>query len=126
SGIGVIIDANMGLPLALGLELIGSPFNTLNALAPTVTSFVTGVQTGNPVGALEAVLDAPAVIANGFLNGQTTLPLTIDALGIPTTLNIPLDGILVPTGPYTATIPLLGGGPFPVIGTPLGGALPGF
>jgi hypothetical protein len=124
--IGVIIDADMGLPLALGIDLIGSPVTTFDALASSVGSFAHAVQTGNPVGALEAVLDAPAVVANGFLNGQATLPLTIDALGIPTTLNIPLDGILAPTGPYTATIPLLGGGPFPVIGTPLGGALPGF
>jgi PE family len=126
SGIGVIIDANMGLPLALGIDLLGSPVTTFEALGSSVASFTHAVETGNPVGALEAVLDAPAVVANGFLNGQATLPLTIDALGIPTTLNIPLDGILVPTGPYTATIPLLGGGPFPVIGTPLGGALPGF
>jgi hypothetical protein len=125
SGIGVIIDANMGLPLALGIDLIGSPVTTIDAMASSVGSFAHAVETGNPIGALEAALDAPAVVANGFLNGHATLLLTIDALGIPTTLNIPLDGILVPTGPYTATIPLLGG-TFPVIGTPLGGVLPGF
>lgn len=123
-GIGVIIDANLGVPLTLGIEALGAPLATAGALHSSVTSFVDAVATGNPLGAAAAVLDAPAVVANGFLNGQSTLPLTIDALRIPTTLNLPLDGILVPTGPYTATIPLLGGD-FPVTGTPVGGIIPG-
>ena len=63
-------------------------------------------------------------MANGFLNGQMTLPLSVVALGLPTTLNVPLDGILVPASIYTATIPVLGGA-FPVFvtGTPIGGLL---
>jgi hypothetical protein len=53
-----------------------------------------------------------------------TLPLSVVALGLPTTLNVPLDGILVPASVYTATIPALGGAfPFFVTGTPIGGLL---
>jgi hypothetical protein len=81
------------------------------------------------------VFNAPAAFANGFLNGQTTLPLSInvDLFGtpFPTTLNVPLSGILVPAAPYGALIDgssLFGPGVFlnsEVTGTPLGGILPG-
>ncbi|WP_204807511.1 PE family protein [Mycobacterium riyadhense] len=123
TGIGVGIDTTMGLPLALGIDALGGPVNGLSALGASATTFVNAVQTGNAFGAATAVLDAPAVVANAFLNGQSTFPLTIDALGIPTTLNLPLDGVLVPPGPYTARIPLLGS-TATVTGTPLGGIVP--
>ncbi|MCV7078551.1 PE domain-containing protein [Mycobacterium szulgai] len=123
TGIGVAINANMGLPLALGIDALGGPVNALNALGSSTSAFVNAVQTGDTLGAATAFLNAPAVVADGFLNGHTTFPLTIDALGIPTTLNLPLDGILVPPGPYTATIPLLGADAV-VSGTPLGGIVP--
>ncbi|MBW0018933.1 MAG: hypothetical protein JO236_15505 [Mycobacterium sp.] len=123
-GLGVAIDAQMGLPLALAIDAAGSPVTTFNALNSSALAFANAVHTGDWVDAAVAVLDAPAVVANGFVNGQTTLPLTIDALGIPTTLNIPLSGILVPPGPYTATIPLLETNAT-VTGTPLGGIVPG-
>lgn len=123
TGIGVAINATMGLPLALGIDALGGPVNALNALGSSTSTFLNAVQTGNALGATTALLDAPAVVGNAFLNGQSTFPLTIDALGIPTTLNLPLDGILVPPGPYTATIPLLGV-TAPVTGTPLGGIVP--
>ncbi len=122
---GIDIDNTMGLPLVLGIEALGAPANALNALGSSATAFVTAAQTGDAVGATAAVLDAPAVVANGFLNGQSTLPLTITALGLPTTLNIPLDGLLVPPSSYTATIPGLDGIPLFVTGTPISGLLPG-
>ncbi|MDC8992932.1 PE family protein [Mycobacterium marinum] len=124
TGIGVAIDATMGLPLALGVEALGGPVDALDAFGTSATAFVTAAQSGNVLAATAAVLDAPAVVANGLLNGQSTFPLTIDALGIPTTLNLPMDGILVPAGPYTATIPDLGV-TATVNGTPLGGVAPG-
>jgi hypothetical protein len=122
---GIDINTTAGLPLVLGLDALGAPVNGLSALGSSATTFVNAVQSGNVVGATAAILDAPAVVANGFLNGQSTLPLSIDALGLPTTLNIPLDGLLVPAAPYTATIPILAGLPIFVTGTPISGLLPG-
>ena len=61
-------------------------------------------------------------MANGFLNGQMTLPLSISALGLPTTIDIRLDGILVPAAKYTASVAGLGL-PVLVTGTPVGGIL---
>ena len=118
------INATAGLPLVLALDALGGPINAINALGHSATTFASAVQSGNVFGAAEAVLDAPAAMANGFLNGQMTLPISVVALGLPTTLNVPLDGILVPASAYTATIPALGGA-FPVFvtGTPIGGLL---
>ncbi len=118
------IDATAGLPLVLAIDALGGPINAINALGHSATTFVNAVQSGNVLGATEAVLGAPAAMANGFLNGQMTLPISVVALGLPTTLNVPLDGILVPASIYTATIPALGGA-FPVFvtGTPIGGLL---
>jgi hypothetical protein len=124
---GVDVDATMGLPLLLALEALGGPANALNALAHSATTFVHAVQSGNLLGATKAVLDAPAAMANGFLNGQSTLPLPVDFTGLNTILDIPLDGILVPAAQYTATIPSNTQGGFGVLvdGTPIGGLLPG-
>ncbi len=134
-GIGVSINATMGLPLVLAIEALGGPASALNALGSSVTAFATAVQTGNASAAAAAILDAPAVVANGFLNGQTTLPLSLTVpLGgtdFPTTLNIPLDGILAPAAPYDAVVDgsALGipGLTFnsTVTGTPLSGLIPG-
>ena len=107
-GIGISINADMGLPLVLALEALGGPASGLNALGSSVTAFANAVQTGNVSAAAAAILDAPAVVANGFLNGQTTLPLSLTvSLGgtdFPTVLNVPLDGILTPAAPYTALV----------------------
>ena len=134
-GLGVAIDAHMGLPLALAIDAIGGPVNGLNALGTSVTTFANALQGGDALGAATAVFNAPASFVDGFLNGQSTLPLAINVdLGgtpFPTTLNIPLDGILVPAAPYGAVIDgsnLFGPGVFlnsTVTGTPLGGILPG-
>ena len=134
-GLGIGINATMGLPLVLGLEALGGPASGLTALGSSVTTFANAVQTGNVSAAAAAVLDTPAVVANGFLNGQTTLPLsvTVDLEGLlfPTTLNIPLDGILAPAAPYMAVVDgsnLFGPGVTinsTVTGTPISGILPG-
>jgi PE family len=133
-GFGLSIDAHMGLPLQLAIEAIGGPVNGLNALGSSATTFVNAIQTGDPVGAATAAFDAPGNFVNGFLNGQTTLPLslTVDLFGtpFPTTLNVPLDGLLVPAAPYQAMIDgtALIGEPLTldatVTGTPIGGLLP--
>jgi PE family len=130
---GVTVDAHLGLPLQLAVESIGGPVNGLNALSSSATTFVNAVQTGDPAGAAIAFLGAPGNFMNGFLNGHTTLPLSLDpdlaGVPFPTTLNIPLDGILVPSAPYTAVIDasnLFGPGTklnAMVTGTPIGGLL---
>jgi hypothetical protein len=122
---GGAIDINntMGLPLVLVLDALGGPINAFSALGHSATTFVQAVQSGNVLGATAAILDAPAAMANGFLNGQSTLPLSISALGLPTTLDIPLDGILVPASAYSASVEGLSGIPVIVTGTPVGGLL---
>jgi hypothetical protein len=124
--IGIDLTNTFGLPLVLGLEALGGPVNALDALGSSARSFINAVQTGNGLGAVTALVDAPAVVANGFLNGQATFPLTVDVEGLVTTVNLPLDGILVPAAPYTADILAFGPiGEVPVFGTPIGGIVPG-
>ena len=117
------LNTHMGLPLVLAIEALGGPVNGLSALGSSATAFANAVQTGNASAAAAAVLDAPAVFANGFLNGQVILPLNVDAIGLTTTLNLPLDGILVPPAIYTASTSI--GVPGVVTGTPIGGIIPG-
>jgi hypothetical protein len=119
-----------GLPLQFVFDGIGAPINALSALNSTGVAFVVAVQTGNASAAAAALLDAPAVVANGFLNGQTfislpTLPVTVTSGGVPLlTLNsaaeLPLGGLLTPLGPV-----VLGGGGGALPGTPIGGFIPG-
>lgn len=134
-GIGVGIDAHMGLPLALAIEALGGPVNGMNALGASVQAFTSALQGGDVLGAVTSVGNAPGAFVNGFLNGQSTLPLSLNVdLGgtnFPTTLNVPLNGILVPAAPYSAVVD--GGGlgipglifNSTVTGTPLSGLLPG-
>jgi PE family len=142
---------NLGLPLALGLDAIGAPVTTYNAFVESAAAFDGAVLAGNPVAAFTALVDAPAVIANGFLNGHATLgislPLSVDLLGIPVsapvTVGVPLGGVLTPLAPVgalvgpitigpvklnpllppiTVTLPAI---PITLGGTPIGGITPG-
>jgi hypothetical protein len=115
------ITLNLGLPLALGLDAIGAPITTMLAFDASEAAFGSAVQSGNFAAALTALVDAPAVIANGFLNGHATLtlqqsfsenlaiPVTDQVtVGIPVTeqasLDIPLGGVLTPLAPVTAIV----------------------
>jgi hypothetical protein len=116
--------ANVGLPVALIIDALGAPVNTVDALGSTATAFVHDLHTGNLPGALATLFDAPAVVTNAFLNGESTLPLSLPVPsftetipGIPPFIppgtltftngsadfTIPLDGILVPQTPMTGT-----------------------
>jgi PE family len=126
-GAGINLNTHMGLPLALAIGAVGGPVNGLSALNSSAAAFVNAVQTGDPLGAATAVLDTPANFVNGFLNGQMTVPLNIDALGLPSTLALPLDGILDGPAPYYGQTPLGSSGfhyNIIVTGTPLGGLVP--
>jgi hypothetical protein len=109
------LDTFVGLPLVAGIDLIGAPVATFEAAAFSFGAFTSALATGNLGGAFAALIDAPAVIANGFLNGQATLPFGLSLSGVPVvgsllpatvdaSLNLPLDGILHPPGFYAATV----------------------
>ncbi|ORV82718.1 hypothetical protein AWC11_02260 [Mycobacterium interjectum] len=124
------LGITFGLPLQLVFDGIGAPANALSALNSSAQAFVTAVQTGDPMGAAAALIDAPANVVNGFLNGQTFLSLpplttTVTSGGFPlldltATAELPLGGLLTPLSPVT-----LGGGLGVVPGTPIGGLIPG-
>lgn len=122
--------------------MIGSPITTLNAIGTSAAAFGSAMATGNSAAAFTALVDAPAVIANGFLNGQTVvgidLPVSLDVLGhqvvsLPVTVGIPFGGILTPPAPIEATVgPInvlnlfnLGPVTIPLSGTMIGGIVPG-
>ncbi|MEY8016527.1 PE family protein [Mycobacterium servetii] len=121
------LTATAGLPTALALDAIGAPVDAANAFGASTTAFVGAVQTGNWSGAATALVDAPAVVTDAFLNGQSTLPIAFEVSGNPAVLNLPLNGILVPPTPYTATVtvPLVGPITTAVGGTPLSGLATG-
>ncbi|MGF2947512.1 PE family protein, partial [Mycobacterium sp. Lab-001] len=98
------LAVHAGLPTALTLDALGAPINALDAASSGASQFVGQLQTGNLVGAIGTAVDGPAVVGNAFLNGRSTLPLTFDVSGYPATVNVPLNGLLVPVTPYTATI----------------------
>ena len=123
------LGINFGLPLQFVFDGIGAPANALSALNSSAVAFASAVQTGNASAAAAAVLDAPAVVANGFLNGQTLIslpPVTVNFTGagfpidITTNAELPLGGLLTPLSPV-----ILGGGVGPIPGTPIGGFIPG-
>ncbi|BBZ46805.1 PE family protein [Mycobacterium parmense] len=132
------LSAFFGLPLVLTYAVMGAPISALNGLATSATAVQQALLAGNGVGALGALFDAPAAIANGFLNSDTlvdftipvpvTLPAPFPSFNVPITLHLPFDGILVPPHPITATIDpsALGFGPTPVtiFGTPFMGLVP--
>ena len=107
------LDTVVGLPVVAGVDLIGAPAATAEAVASSFATISTALATGNLDGAFAGLIDAPAVIANGFLNGQTTLPVGLSLTGVPVpgnvanvevTLSLPLDGIIHPPGFYAATV----------------------
>lgn len=96
-------NLTFGLPLQLVLDGIGGPANALSAVNASSVAFVSAIQAGNVPAAAAAILDAPAVIADAYLNGTTVIslpPALVDLLGtgtpLPSTTEIQLGGILAP------------------------------
>ena len=128
--VGFTASVFSGVPVTILLGAVGAPVNALTALGTSVSAFTDAVQTGNAAGAVGALIDAPAVVTNGLLNGHMYLPINFDISGYPTTIDLPLDGLLVPPSTYPATISV----PVPpfgtivvtsqVGGTPFGGLIP--
>jgi hypothetical protein len=115
---------HVGLPLALALDAVGPPVTTLNALGSSVDAVIGAVQTGDGLGAAAALINAPAALANGFLNGQATLPLTVSLGGLESITLVPLGGLLTPLQVASLNVPLLGA-TVQLSGTTFGGLLPG-
>jgi hypothetical protein len=121
-------NLHIGLPLVLALDALGPPVTTLQAIGSSANAFVGAVQTGDPLGAVAALIDAPAVVANGFLNGQATiqLPALLGGVGgIETLTDVPVGGILTPLDVTALEIPILGPGSLRLSGAMFGGILPG-
>jgi hypothetical protein len=120
------VDLNAGLPVALTLDALGAPVNAAGAVGSSVTTFVDELQTGDPIGAIDTLIDTPAVVTDAFLNGQSTLPLAFDISGFPATVNLPLNGLFVPPTAYTASVNTpIGTITAPVGGTPISGLATG-
>ncbi len=126
SGPPVELDVNLGLPMALAFNALGSPVTTLAAVGASATEFVDAVQAGDPIAAIGALANAPANVADGFLNGRVVVPLTLlDAGFISADLDIPFNGILAPLQPLTGTVTLFGTPDTITLGgTPAGGIVP--
>ncbi|EUA11635.1 PE family protein [Mycobacterium kansasii 662] len=124
---GLSLELNLGLPELLGLNALGAPVNAAMAAGTSATSFVGAVSTGDPVGAATALFGAPAHIVDGFLNGHQTLSTQLLLPGLSVTANVPLNGLLGPLEPLTATatlpgLPLLN--TLTVTGSHFGGLVP--
>ena len=73
-GLDFLVPAvNFGPGLQLAFDAIGAPGLALSGLNSSAVSFMTAVQAGNPSAAALALLDAPANMTNGFLNGSTLI-----------------------------------------------------
>jgi hypothetical protein len=131
----------------IALSIIGPPIAGLDGLATGLTAFGAAVQTGDPLGAVGALVNMPAYVLDGALNGVTVVELTIPlsesfdipqipplmpihiAANTPLVVRLPFVGLLAPPQPITATIVQPGiGGPAPiditVPGIQVAGALP--
>ncbi|WP_246540802.1 PE family protein [Mycobacterium spongiae] len=113
---------DFGLPLALAIQALGSPVSTIGAVYTVALRILLSAQSGNIEGVIGSLIDAPATIANGFLNGQAVASVPLNAGGVPVVLNLPFTGILAPQTTYTATVP--GGETVSIGGTPIGGLVP--
>lgn len=119
---------SFGVPLQLLIDAIGTPANALSALNSSAVAFTTALQTGNVGAALASVLDAPANVAIGFLNGTTVVALPpADLAGLSSAVNMPLGGLLTPLSFPSASV-LIDGISLSLAvtgGTPIGGLIPG-
>ena len=92
----------------------GAPLATLNGLATSATAVQQALLAGDGVERSGRSCNAPAFVANGFLNGETVVDVTVPvpinlpnplpSYTVPIILHLPFDGILVPPQPLTATV----------------------
>ncbi|QLL05970.1 PE family protein [Mycobacterium vicinigordonae] len=121
------IPLHVGLPLVLAIDAIGPLITTGGAAQSSLAAVMSAIQAGDLSGAAASMLSAPAVIANGFLNGQAVLPLHVPVnigFTLDTITAIPLGGLLTPL--QFAQLTLDPEVPFsPLTGAMFGGIVPG-
>ena len=88
------------VPSSLGLAIIGPPLSTLDGLATGATEFGAALQTGDPLAVAGALVDLPAHVLDGFLNGQPILDLRIP-------ISVSFDIPAIPPPPPLSTSMLL-------------------
>ncbi|OBG24331.1 PE family protein [Mycobacterium sp. 852002-51057_SCH5723018] len=117
-------------PYVLAVDAIGPEANVAIALANSSTAFANAVQTGNPVAAAEALVNAPAGAVNGFFFGQQTVsmsfPVPSDTGYTTAEFSVPLGGLMAPPQPVITTLTSTDGTltSFPLSGTEFGGLIP--
>jgi hypothetical protein len=121
------VAVGLGLPQLLALDALGAPINAALAASSSSTAIFNAVQTGHPLAAITAFVDAPADITNAFLNGEQTVSLPLSLPGLSLTGGIPFGGLLAPLQPI-ATTAMLTGNPqlqtVTITGPPVGGLVP--
>jgi hypothetical protein len=121
------LAVGLGLPQLLAFDALGAPVNAALAASASSRAILDAVQTGNSLAAATAFVDAPANIANAFLNGEQTLPMRLPLPGQPLTADVPFGGLLVPLQPFTTTAALPGNPLLQTVtitGPPVGGLVP--
>lgn len=123
----VSLAVELGLPQLLAFDAVGAPVNAAIAASASGSAFFNAVQTGNSLAAATALVDAPANIANAFLNGEQTIPMQLPVPGLSLTAGVPVAGLLVPPQSFTTTAtlpanPLLQ--TVTITGPPVGGLVP--
>jgi len=117
----------LGLPQLLALDALGAPINAALAASSSSTAVFNAVQTGQPLAAITALVDAPADITNAFLNGEQTVSLPVSLPGLSLTGGIPFGGLLAPLQPIAMTATLTGNPLLQTVtitGPPVGGLVP--
>jgi hypothetical protein len=114
--------------LALAVDAIGPYVTTMAALQNSGAAITGALQSGNPMGAAQALLHAPGNVLNGFLYGHETISETITApagFGLQSlTVDVPLGGVLTGLNNLALTLTPTGGGAstsIPLTGVQVGG-----
>jgi len=110
----VTVGIGLGLEEMLIFDALGAPVNAGLAAANSASTIAGALQAGNSQAVMAALVDAPAHIADGLLNGQTALALNLPLPGATVTAQVPFGGLLAPVEPLYASVTVPG---LPLINT---------
>jgi hypothetical protein len=120
------LAVGVGLPELLAFDALGAPVNAAIALQSSGTAFFGALQAGETMAAATTLVNAPATVANAFLNGEVTIPVRLPVPGQPAMAEIPFGGLLAPLHPLSGSVTLPGSSLTATItGPPVGGLVPG-
>ncbi|MCV7195350.1 PE family protein [Mycobacterium angelicum] len=118
-------------PLALSFDALGPYYLAMNSLHHSGTAFVSAMQHGNVLGAVNALFFAPTNAMGGFFFGHDTISQTVPAPGgfgyTSVGFQVPVGGLFSPLQPLTLILTPTGSAPTNIAlgGTEVGGLLPG-